>query len=162
MTPLEVVAEKRAQLDRLANQRGAAGERDIVLASEHWVPRPKGALLRALLAALNDTGIDIKASSFDALVVPPDLDITNIHALRARLSEITFIEIKTANQARVKPGFDGFFFALTENEIAAADALGNRHRVALYNKISGEVLLTSVPEIVARARSSTWQFSVQL
>ena len=162
MTPLEVIAVKRAHLARLANQGGATGEQDLVSASEHWIPRPKGALLRKLIEALAGTGIHIKASSFDALVVPPDLDITDINALCARLCEVTFIEIKTANQPRVKPGFDGFFFALTENEIAAADALGTRHRVALYNKISGEILLTSVPEIVARAKSSTWQFSVQL
>ena len=161
MTPLEVIAAKRAHLDRLANQGGAAGERQAVLASE-WVPRPKGLALRGLIDALAATGVHIKASSFDALALPPDLDITDSKEVSARLSEITFIEIKTANQPRVRGGFEGFFFALTENEIAAADALGSRHRVALYNKISGEILLTSVPEIVARAKSSTWQFSVQL
>jgi len=73
-----------------------------------------------------------------------------------------FIEIKSANQSRVKPGFNGFFFALTESEISAADQLKERHRVALYNKVTGEVLLTSVTEILARAKSSTWQVSVQL
>jgi hypothetical protein len=162
LTPLEVIAAKRAHLDRLANQRGAVGEQEAVLASEQWVPRPKGLALRGLMDALAAAGIHIKASSFDALAVPPDLDITDTEAVRARLLDITFIEIKTANQPRVKAGFDGFFFALTENEIAAADALGERHRVALYNKISGEILIKSVPEIVARAKSSTWQFSVQL
>lgn len=162
MTPLEVIAAKRAHLDRLANRGGAVGEQEAVLASGHWIPRPKGPALRGLIDALAAEGVHIKASSFDALAVPADLDITDTNAVRSRLFEITFIEIKTANQPRVKAGFDGFFFALTENEIAAADALGARHRVALYNKISGEILLTSVPEIVARAKSSTWQFSVQL
>jgi hypothetical protein len=75
---------------------------------------------------------------------------------------MTFIEIKAATQTRVKEGFAGFFFALTEGEIAAADALGVQHRVALYNRISGELLLTSVPEILARSRSLNWQLSVQL
>ena len=73
-----------------------------------------------------------------------------------------FVEIKSANQARVKPGFSGFFFALTESEIVAAEALGKRHLVALYNKLTGELCLTSVPEILARAKSSNWQLSVQL
>lgn len=75
---------------------------------------------------------------------------------------VKLIEIKSASQARVKPGFAGFFFALTEGEIVAAEALGSRHRVALYNKLTGELQLTSVPEILARARSSNWQLSVQL
>lgn len=162
MTPLEIIAAKRAHLDRLANQSGAAGEQEAVLVSKQWIVRPKGLALRRLIDALAATGVHIKASSFDALAVPPDLDVSDIDAICSRLSEITFIEIKTANQSRVKAGFGGFFFALTENEIAAADALGERHRVALYNKISGEILITSVSEIVGRAKSSTWQFSVQL
>ncbi|GAB3836001.1 hypothetical protein GCM10028821_33690 [Hymenobacter jeollabukensis] len=75
---------------------------------------------------------------------------------------MVFIEIKTANQARVKDDFSGFFFALTESEIAAAEALGTRHRVALFNNITGAALLTSVADIMARAKSSSWQVSVQL
>ncbi|WAC24424.1 hypothetical protein [Blastomonas sp. SL216] len=100
-----------------------------VLGNKQWVARPKGIALRRLIDALAATGVHIKASSFDALAVPPDLDASDISSVCACLSEITFIEIKTANQPRVKAGFDGFFFALTENEIAAADALGARHRV---------------------------------
>ena len=67
-----------------------------------------------------------------------------------------------ANQTRVQPGFKGFFFALTESEIAAAERLGSRHRVALFNNSTGELLITSVPEIISRAKSMNWQLSVQL
>ena len=70
--------------------------------------------------------------------------------------------IEFASQSRVEPGFSGFFFALTEGEIAAAEILGSRHRVALYNKPAGALLLSSVQEIVQRAKSSNWQLSVQL
>ena len=73
-----------------------------------------------------------------------------------------FVEIKTASQSRVKPGFDGFFFALTESEIVAAEVLGMCQRVALYNKHTGESLLTSISEILTRKKYSTWQLSVQL
>jgi len=162
MTPLEVIAAKRAHLDRLANEGGAAGEESVILANDQWLPRPKGQVLRALLEALASIGKSIKASSFDALAVPSGIDLSNPKHLCDGLSEIVFIEIKTANQARVRPGFHGFFFALTENEIEAAAVLGRQHRVVLYNKATGEILITSVPEIVARARSSTWQLSVQL
>lgn len=162
MTLLDVIAAKRAHLDRLANQGGTAGEQDLVLANDQWLPRPKGALLNILLDALRSAGKPIKASSFDALALPSGTDLSDPKQVRDRLSEMIFIEIKTCNQPRVRPGFDGFFFALTENEIAAAEVLGTQHRVALYNKITGDILMTSVPEIVARARSSTWQFSVQL
>jgi hypothetical protein len=58
--------------------------------------------------------------------------------------------------------FSGFFFALTESEIAAAELLGHRHRVALFNNLTGELLISSVPDIIARTRSMTWQLSVQL
>lgn len=162
MTPLEVIRAKRVHLDRLANQSGADGEASALTAADHWIPRPRGPALQALLAALAETGVSIKGSSFDAIAFAGQLDFRDRTALKAAVPAMTFIEIKTASQGRVRPGFGGFFFALTESEIAAADALGERHRVALYNRASGELLLTSVPQILARARSTTWQLSVQL
>lgn len=162
MTPLEVIVAKRAHLARLANQSGAAGEQDAILAMELWVPRPKGETLRILIEELAATGIAIRASSFDALALPTPFDISDRSQLRTHLPEITFIEIKTANQARVQLGFKGFFFALTESEIAAAEQLGSRHRVALFNNLTGELLITSVPEIISRTESMNWQLSVQI
>jgi len=129
---------------------------------EQWIPRPKGPGLRILLEELADTGIVIKASSFDALAIPCPIDVTDRAQVRACLPAITFVEIKAANPPRVQPGFAGFFFALTESEIAAADQLGLRHRVALFNKLTGEMLLTSVSEILARTKSMNWQVSVQI
>ena len=164
MTPLELIQSKRAHVARLANQRGAEGEQASLEDMKHWIPRPSGAGLKILLEELRATGKEIKRSSFDALHIPnnPDLNFLDPAAVRLALPTIEFIEIKTANQTRVKPGFAGFFFALTESEIAAAEALGLKHRVALYNKATSELHLTSVPEILARAKSSTWQLSVQL
>lgn len=162
MTPLEVIAAKREHLARLANTAGAAGEQQAIHSAESWVPRPRGAALRMLLEELAASGIVIKPSSFDALALPVPLDLTDREQVRNHLDTITFVEIKTANQPRVQPGFGGFFFALTESEIAAADQLGDRHRVALFNKNSGELLLTSVAEILARTKSMNWQVSVQL
>lgn len=161
MTPFEIIATKHAHLARLANQSGAAGEQTALLRM-NWLPRPKGFGLRTLLAELANTGINIKASSFDAVASEGALDFTDATAVRSALPELTFIEIKTSNQPRVQLGFGGFFFALTESEISAAEMLGSRHRVALHNNLTGELVLTSVAEIVARARSMTWQLSVQL
>jgi len=162
MTPLDIIRSKRAHLERLANQRGAAGEQTALLSMADWRNRPRGVELRALLAALAETGVVIKASSFDALSAPEPLDFASPDRLREQMAGVTFIEIKTANQSRVREGFGGFFFALTESEIAAADQLGTRHRVALYNSLTAELLMTSVPEIIARSRSMNWQLSIQL
>lgn len=161
---IEIVQAKRAHVERLANKKGAEGEAVALSAMDHWVPRPKGKGLKVLLAALRETGVNIKGSSFDAisLLSPPMIDFSNETEVHAALPGMCFVEIKSANQARVKPGFSGFFFALTESEILAAEALGSRHRVALYNKLTGELKLTSVPEILARTKSSNWQLSVQL
>lgn len=160
----DLVRAKRAHVERLANQNGAAGESVALSTMEHWVERPKGNGLKVLLAALRESGINIKGSSFDAISLPPtnDLDFTDTRAVQNALPNMCFVEIKSANQSRVKPGFGGFFFALTESEILAAEALGVRHRVALYNKLTGELILTSVAEIMAQAKSSNWQVSVQL
>lgn len=164
MDALELVEARRRHLARLANQRGAEGEVAAIVSMEHWIPRPRGTALKMLMGLLNEEGIAIRGSSFDAIAQPNHLpiDFTNAAKVREILPSLIFIEIKTANQRRVKPGFSGFFFALTAAEIEASKALGLRHRVALYNKITGELLLTSVPEILARASSSNWQLSVQL
>lgn len=162
MSPVEVIAAKRAHLARFANEAGALGENLAILSMRHWVPRPRGANLKMLLEELAATGISIKASSFDAIALDPSIDMTDRQQVRASLPAITFVEIKTANQSRVKPGFNGFFFALTESEIVAAEQLGSRHRVALFNALTSEMLLTSVPEIIGRAKSMNWQLSVQL
>lgn len=159
-----VIQAKRQHLARLANQSGAYGEVSALAEMQHWVPRPKGNGLKVLLTVLSESGIQIKGSSFDAIACESadHIDFTDPTAVRAALAHMTFVEIKTASQARVRPGFGGFFFALTEGEIAAAEALQSRHRVALYNKLTGELLLTSVPEILARTKSMNWQLSVQL
>jgi len=161
---IEIVQAKRAHIERFANQSGAAGEISALSDMEHWIQRPRGIELKTLLSALHETGINIKGTSFDAISLPQSMkvDFTNLAEVLAALPSMQFVEIKSANQPRVKPGFAGFFFALTESEIAAAEALGQRHCVALYNKVTGELLLTSVQEILKRTKSSTWQLSVQL
>ena len=164
VTPLQLVLAKREHAARLANQRGAAGEQLAIEAMTTWRPRPSGRALLTLLSELDRVGKRIRSTSFDAVHVPANAEFSfaDANAVRELLPQMTFIEIKSASQERVKPGFSGFFFALTEGEIAAADVLGKQHRVALFNRRTGELLLTSVPEILGRAKSSTWQLSVQL
>lgn len=120
--------------------------------------------MRMLMTALQQSGIAIKPTSFDLIALPAGLtvDFLDLDSVRSALPEMKFIEVKTANQSRVQTDFAGFFFALTEGEITAAEALGERHGVLLFNKTTGDQLLTSVPEILARARSTNWQLSVQL
>lgn len=164
MRPVEIVKSKKEHIARLTNRSGAEGESQVLASQENWQERPKGQELRNLLGALENTGISIKPTCFDAIALPigKNLDLSSVETAAEFLSEIVFIEIKSANQSRVKPDFTGFFFALTENEILAAELLGNRHRVALHNKISGEIVMSSVSEILDRAKSKNWQVSVQL
>jgi hypothetical protein len=164
MDVLALIREKREHVARLSNQNGIAGEQAAVIQMASWIHKPKGRGMKNLMRALHEAGIPIKPSSFDALVLPEGetLDFDDVAALKRLLPRMTFIEIKTANQSRVQEDFGGFFFALTEREIEASAHLGDRHRVALYNKQTGVLRMTSVREILARARSTTWQLSVQL
>jgi hypothetical protein len=164
VTIIELLESKREHIQRLANQRGAAGEASALARLDNCVPRPRGLGLKILLSALLKQGVRIKATSFDAIQLPHSegINFTDLEAVERDLDQMVFIEIKTANQKRVKPDFTGFFFALSENEIAASEALGWQHRVVLINNITGEVVNTSVSEIISKAKSSTWQLSVQL
>jgi len=164
LNPLEVIQLKKNHLARLANQNGATGEIESVKSNDSWVPRPKGQELKNLIQMLEAEGVVIKRSSFDAVSLPEDVSVNfnDVNSIKSVLHQMTFIEIKTANQDRVKEDFSGFFFALTESEISAAEALGERHKVALFNKKTSQIVMTSVPDIINRARSMTWQVSVQL
>jgi hypothetical protein len=160
----ELVGLKRQHILRLANQNGAMGEAHILSDTTRYVPRPRGRQLSNLMAALQDTGIVIKKASFDAIALPDgcSIDFSDPCSVQRHLAGMTFVEIKTANQARVRADFAGFFFAFTEGEILASEALGDRYKVLLINKTTGTVLLTSVPEILGRSKSLNWQVSVQL
>ena len=162
MEAVEVIRSKKVHLARLANQNGAAGEMLAVETVANWIPRPKGEPLKLLLAELAASGVSLKPSSFDAIAVAAEVDFSRSESSRSELDRMVFIEIKTSRQERVRSSFCGFFFAFTESEIAAADQLAHRHKVALFNQITGELLLTSVSEILSRAKSMTWQVSVQL
>ncbi|MBU2514172.1 hypothetical protein KJ966_22785 [bacterium] len=164
MKPIEVIELKKTHLARLANQQGAAGESILLEEMENWIPRPRGNGLKVLLETLKNLGINIRGSSFDAIALPQnqEIDFDNSEIVKKVASYMVFIEIKTANQKRVKDDFSGFFFALTESEISASEQLGNRHKVALYNKRTGNILMTSIPEIIEKAKSTNWQVSVQL
>jgi hypothetical protein len=118
--------------------------------------------IKHLLRELCDIGVNIRPSSFDAIAGVAATDFATPESIRHALERMIFIEIKTSNQPRVKAGFEGFFFALTESEIAAADQLGQRHKVSLFNRLSGELPITSVSEILDRSKSLNWQVSVQL
>jgi len=164
MDAVTLLALKREHLKRLTNQKGAAGERAVLGANAHFIPRPTGKALANLLTVLAETGVRIKRTSFDAIALPEPMivDYFDTEQLRKIVDLMTFIEIKTANQGRVRADFSGYFFAFTEGEIEAAEALGNRHKVMLNNNLTGETLLSSVPELLVRARSTTWQLSIQL
>jgi hypothetical protein len=164
MKPIEFIEARKKHLERLANTRGSEGETLAIESMENWVPRPRGKELKILLESLKSNGINIKSSSFDAISLPSSttIDFSDQETVIRLLPSMVFIEIKTANQARVKPDFTGFFFALTESEISAAEALGARHKVALFNKKTGSIWLTTVSDILAKAKSTNWQVSVQL
>ncbi|MEW8294038.1 MAG: hypothetical protein AB2715_05210 [Candidatus Thiodiazotropha sp.] len=164
MKPIEVIELKRRHLARFANESGAEGEVYAIESMNEWIPRPKGNELKILLSALKKSGIEIKRSSFDAISHPDaaHINFAMPSEVETALDEMVFIEIKTANQERVKDDFTGFFFALTESEIAASEILQERHKVALFNKRTGVIKMTTVPEIISCAKSTNWQVSVQL
>jgi hypothetical protein len=109
--PLELINLKREHVKRLANQKGAAGEAEVLAAHVHFVARPKGSALDILMAALKESGVIIKRSSFDAIALPVGrvVDFTDVAAVKVNLPDMMFVEIKTANQARVRPDFQVSF-----------------------------------------------------
>lgn len=166
MSLLELIESKKAHAARFSSENGISGERSFLDSQSSWIKRPKGKEMRNLLAALKQIeGIEIKATSFDFVSAPEGVtvDFSDAKSLLDVIKSLTFIELKTCNQKKVTtPDFKNFFFAITQNEITAAELLGDRHRVILYNKMTGDTLEITVREIISRASSKNWQLSVSL
>ena len=160
---MNIIKNKKIHKARFSNKNGSNSEQ-ILIEKNNWLPRPKGKDLKLLLKLLSKSGAKIKPSSFDAIYYPKKrkINFNDESSLQAILEELIFIEIKSANQDRVKDDFTGYFFAITENEINAAKKLGDRHKVVLYNRKTEKLHLTSVSELIARAKSKSWQLSIQL
>lgn len=160
----DLLEARRSHLARLATSNGANGETSVLSISENWISRPKGKHSKNLHEALEESGIKIKPTAFDMISLPTGCtaNFDSIENLRNVLPNMTFIEVKTATQDRVKEDFTNFFFAFTENEITAASQLGDRYKVALFNSRTKELLIASLPDIMKRAGSTTWQVSIQL
>lgn len=153
----ELIEMRREHVLRFANKNGAAGEAMIVSDQSGYVRRPKGPLAKNLLTALKEAGHEIRLSSFDAIALPPgrSVDLANIESIRECLPEMVFVEIKTANQPRVKEDFTGFFFAFTEGELLAAETLGDRHKVLLVNKATAWFLGQAASPLSMEVRPSS-------
>jgi hypothetical protein len=118
----EILALKREHLDRLANARGAAGEVAIVTGNTQFMSRPKGMPLRTLMSALRASGVSIKPTSFDAIAIPAGavLNWGEPQSVARLLTDLVFIELKTASQPRVKDDFSDFFLALFDLGVGSA------------------------------------------
>ncbi len=164
MRPIELLRSKKEHLPRFANQRGASGETAALGNKEDWLPRPKGLGMKVLLAVLRDAGKEIKKTSFDAIgfSTPRTIDFCDRAAVQEALPDMVFLEIKTTDKEDVDENFSGHYFSITENEIAASEALGDQYRVVLFHKSTELMRMISVSEILARAKSMSWQVSVQI
>lgn len=164
MNILDSLQLRKEHVNRLSNVTGSEGEALAITQNDLWVKRPKGTELNNLLSELSKINIIIKRTSFDAIALPinNNVDFFCSKSISAGIKEMIFIEIKTTNKEAVKDDFTGYFFAFTEGELSAAEQLGERYKVALLNKRTGNIIMSSVPELLGRAKSMNWQVSIQL
>lgn len=164
MDIIDILQLRKEHVNRLSSTSGSQGENLAIQNKQQWIERPKAKELNNLLSLLSDCGINIKRTSFDAIELPEGVSINFncLDSIKANLALMNFIEIKTTNKESVKEDFTGYFFAFTEGELHAAEQLGERHKVALVNKRTENIVMSSIPELLARAKSMNWQVSVQL
>ncbi|MGR5478982.1 hypothetical protein ACPV5A_17475 [Vibrio chagasii] len=164
MDIIDILQVRKEHIDRFSSTNGSQGENLAIQKNKQWIERPKAKQLNNLLSLLSEGGINIKRTSFDAIELPEDvsIDFGCLDSIKANLSLMNFIEIKTTNKESVKEDFTGYFFAFTESELHAAEQLGERHKVALVNKRTDSIVMSSVTELLARAKSMNWQVSIQL
>ena len=152
----------------LSTTTGASGERKIASGNSRRVPRPSGTALTHLLEVMANLGYPgIPPTGFDAVELPQEaceegFSFSSPELVLKWSEHFIFVEIKTCTQERVDEGFGRFLFSFPEVEIRAAEILGERHIVLLYNQLTGQTLRTCIPELLGRASSKVWQLTVQL
>lgn len=150
------------------NTTGARGERRIVQVHPHRVKRPNGHGLQFLLNAMADIGYpDIPPTGFDAVDIPQEaheggFTFSSNRMVREWCEHFRFVEVKTCTQERADDGFGRFLFGFPYAEIRAAEILGDRYIVVLYNSLTGQIRESSLPDLLGRASSKAWQLTVQL
>lgn len=154
------------RMPSVSTTTGSAGEARLTRGTRR--PRPTGIGLKNLLEALAEIGFPgIHPTAFDAVDIPKAAEEAGFSfdvmpAVRRWCSEFILIEIKTCTQERVDGGFGRFMFSFPAREMAAAEILGDRYRVVLHNRRTGQTREASVPELLGQASSKVWQLSIQL
>ena len=163
MRQIDELEEKRVKLSKAATTRGAEGEKDAMILFENLIDRPKGKDMKNLLDALTQLDLNIKSTSFDKIDSGGvNIDFSDVNHLVQILPRLTFVEVKSTDRASIPEDFSGYFFAITENEIDASIILGEQYRVLLINKVTGYKKWTTVQALLERAKSKTWQVSLNL
>ena len=163
MRHIDELEGKRKKLSKAATTRGSEGEQGAMMLFKNLIDRPKGKDMKNLLQALSQLGLNIKPTSFDKIDSGGiEINFSDVNHLVKILSQITFIEVKSTDRKSIPEDFSGYFFALTENEIDASIILGDRYKVLLINKVTGYSKWTTVKALLERAKSKTWQVSLNL
>ena len=104
-------AKEKPPCQDVQSKRCTEGETYVIDNLDNLIPRPKSKELKNLLSVLEETGISIKRSSFDAISHPStkEIDFTNMNSIRDAITAMVFVEIKSANQYQVKEDFTGYF-----------------------------------------------------
>lgn len=114
MDIIDILQLRKEHIDRLSSASGSQGENLAIQIKQQWIERPKAKELNNLLSLLSDCGINIKRTSFDAIELPEGVSInfSCLDSIKANLSLMNFIEIKTTNKESVKEDFTAIFLLL--------------------------------------------------
>jgi hypothetical protein len=123
---------------------------------------PTKAQRRNLAMAFAGQDKIVYGRAFDAVRIPPDLDIDldDLAAVEANLHHLTLYEIKSTNRKNLGDDFHGYFFALSTAELLVAQSLGPQFRFLLVHTLSGARLELGLQDLLSRARSIYPSWSV--
>jgi hypothetical protein len=114
---------------------------------------PSPAQRTNLMVAFAMGGIPLFGAAYDLVRCASDIDLNDRDKVIARRAEITLIEVKSTNQAKVKEDLKGYFFNVTGAEFLVAQSLGDQYRFAFVNIVNGFVVERSLRQVFASAKA---------
>lgn len=170
----DIINEKikaRLKKEKITTQNGAEGEANFSSIALKLFPeykivrRPVGAARKAFIEVTSELELDIPVTGFDFIGIPTkvNLPLNEKEVWTENILDMIFIEVKTSKQTRTKADFSNFLFSITHKEERVAEAVGpEKHRVVLVNSLTGVTCVTSIKELLLRAKSISRQITVQL
>ena len=104
----------------------------------------------------------VYGKAFDLIRCNKIINFEDEKEILNKLDYITVYEVKSTNQKKIQPNFEGYFFDLTTAELLVAQSLGDQYKFVFVNTITEKFMELSIEEVYGRAKKIYPKWAITL